>query len=71
MLKELSEDLNSIRNNRSEMKDTLMETKNNLQRINSRVDGGKNQSAMLEHEETENNQLEQEEEKGIQKMRIA
>ena len=30
MLKELSEDLNSIRNNRSEMKDTLMETKNNL-----------------------------------------
>ena len=33
MLKELSEDLNSIKKSQSEMKDTLMEIKNNLQGI--------------------------------------
>ena len=43
MLKELSEDLNSIKNIQSEMKDTLIETKNNLQRINRRVDKTKNE----------------------------
>ena len=31
MLKELSEDLSSIKNTQSEMKDTLIEIKNNLQ----------------------------------------
>ena len=71
MPEELSEDLSSIKKIQSEMKDSLIETKSDLQGNNSRVDGGKNQSAMLEHEEAENNQLEQEEEKGIQKMRTA
>ena len=37
MLKELSEDLSSIKNTQSEMKDTLIEIKNNLQGNNSRV----------------------------------
>ena len=37
MLKELSEDLNSIKKSQSEMKDTLIEIKNNLQGNNSRV----------------------------------
>ena len=38
MLKELSEDLNSIKKIQSETKDTLSEIKNNLQGNNSRVD---------------------------------
>ena len=38
MLKELSEDLNSIKKIQSEMKDTLIEIKNNLQGNNSKVD---------------------------------
>ena len=38
MLRNLSEDLNSIKNIQSEMKDTLIEIKHNLQEINSRVD---------------------------------
>ena len=37
MLKEISEDLNSIKKTQSEMKDTLIEIKNNLQGNNSRV----------------------------------
>ena len=36
MLKELSEDLNSIKEIQSERKDTLIEIKNNLQGNNSR-----------------------------------
>ena len=38
MLKELSEDLNSIKQIQSEMKDILIEIKNNLQANNSGVD---------------------------------
>ena len=38
MLKKLSEDLNSRKKSQSEMKDTLIEIKNNLQGNNSRVD---------------------------------
>ena len=37
MLKELSEDLSSLKKIRSETKDTLIEIKNNLQGNNSRV----------------------------------
>ena len=37
MVKELSEDLSSIKKIQSEMKDTLIEIKNNLQENNSRV----------------------------------
>ena len=66
MLKESGEDLNSIKKIQSEMKDTLIETKNNLQGNNSRVDEAKNQINDLEHKEAKNNQSEQEE-KRIQK----
>ena len=51
MLKELSEDLSSIKKIQSEMKDTLIEIKNNLQGNNSRVDEGGNQINDLEHKE--------------------
>ena len=44
MLKELSEDLNSIKKAQLEMKDTLIEIKNNLQGNNSTVDEAENQS---------------------------
>ena len=43
MLKELSEDLNSIKMIQSEMKDTPIEIKNNLQGNNRRVDKAENQ----------------------------
>ena len=43
MVKELSEDLNSIKKIQSEMKDTLIEVKNSLQGNNSRVDEAENQ----------------------------
>ena len=43
MLKELSEDLSSIKNIQSEMKDMLLEIKNNLQGNNSTVDEAENQ----------------------------
>ena len=65
MLKKLSEDLNSIKKIQSEVKDTLIEIKNNLQGNNSRVDEAKNQINDLEHKETKNNQSEQQEEKTI------
>ena len=51
MLKELSEDLSSIKKIQSEMRDTLIVTKNNLQGNNSRVDEAKNQINDLEHKE--------------------
>ena len=49
MPKQLSEDLNSIKKTQSETKDTLIEIKNNLQGINSRVDEAENQLNDLEH----------------------
>ena len=55
MLKELREDLNSIKKIQSEMKDTLIKIKNNLQENNSRVDKAKNQINDLEHKEAKNN----------------
>ena len=61
MLKELSVDLNCIKKMESEMKDTLIEIKNNLQRNNSTVDDTENQINDLEHKEEKNNQSEQEE----------
>ena len=70
MLKELSEDLSSIKNTQSEMKDTLIEIKNNLQGNNIGVDEAKNQINDLEHREPKNNCPEQQEEKRIEKMRI-
>ena len=47
MLKELSEDLNSIKKIQSEMKDTLIEIKNNVPGNNSRVDEAENQVNVL------------------------
>ena len=49
MLKELSEDLNSIKNIQSETKDTLIEIKNSLQGNSSKVNEAKNQINDLEH----------------------
>ena len=66
MLKELSEDLKSIKKIQSEMKHSLIEIKNNLQG-NSRVDEAENQINDLEHKEAKNNQSEQEEEKNPKK----
>ena len=72
MLSELSENFNSIKKIQSEMKDTLIEIKNNLQGINSRVDEAENQISNLKYEEAQNTQSEQQEsKKRIQKqMRI-
>ena len=61
MLKELSEDLNSIKRIHSEAKDTLIEIKNNLQGNNSRVDEAENQIDDLKHKEPKNTQSEREE----------
>ena len=61
MLKQLSEDLSSIKRTQSEMKDTLSEIKNNLQGNNSRVNEAKNQIHDLGHKEAKNNQPEQQE----------
>ena len=51
MLKELSEDLSSIKKIQSEMKDTLIEVKKNLHGNNNRVDEAENQINDLEHKE--------------------
>ena len=51
------------------MKVILIEVKKNLQGINKGVDEAKNQINDLEHKEEKNIQSEQQEEKGIQKMR--
>ena len=62
MLKELSGDLNSIKKIQSEIKDTLIKIKNNVQGNNSRVDEAENQINDLEHKEAKNSQSEQEKE---------
>ena len=49
MLRELNEDFNSIKKIQSEMKDTLIEIKNNLQGNNSRMGEAENQINNLEH----------------------
>ena len=48
MLKKLTEDLSSIKKIQSETKDTLIETKNNLQGNNSKMDEAENQINDLE-----------------------
>ena len=67
---ELSEDFNSIEKTQSEMKDTLIEIKNNLQGNQSRVDEAENQINDLEHKEAKNSQSEQEE-KRVQKNKAS
>ena len=61
MFKELSEDLNSIKNIQWETKDTLIEIKNIWKGNNSRVDEAENQINDLEPKEAKNNQSEQQE----------
>ena len=56
MLKEHSEDLNSIKKIQSEIKDMLIEIKNNLWGNSSRMDAADNQISDLEHKEAKNNQ---------------
>ena len=63
MLKEVSEDLNNIKKDQSETKDTPIEMKNNLQRISGRVDEVKNQISDLGYKEAKNTQSEQSGEK--------
>ena len=67
MLKELSEDLSSIKKTQSETKDILIEIKNNLQGNNGGVDEAENQINDLEHKEAKNHQSEQQEEKESKK----
>ena len=69
MLEELSGYFNNIKKTQAEMKVTLSEIKKNLQGTNSGMDEAKNQINDLEHKEEKNIQSEQQEEKGIQKMR--
>ena len=59
MLKELSENLNSLKMIQSEIKNTLIEIKNNLQGNNSTVSGAKITINYLEHKETKNSDSEQ------------
>ena len=61
MLKELSEDLNSIKKIQSETIHSLTEIKNNLQGNNSVVDEAENQINNLEHKEEKNTQSEEQE----------
>ena len=51
MLMELGQDFNCIKKIQSEMKNTLIEIKNNLQRKNSRLEEAKSQTNDLEHKE--------------------
>ena len=69
MLKELSENLSSIKKIQSEMKDTLIEIKNNLQQNNSRVNEAKNQINDLNIRK-QNTTLENGKKKESKKMRI-
>ena len=57
MMKELSEDLSSIKKTQSEMKDTLTEIKNNLPGVTSRVDEAENPIGYLEYKKAKHNQL--------------
>ena len=70
MLNELSDNFNSIKSIQSEIKDTLIEIKNNLQGTNSEGDEAENQINDLECKEAKDNQSEQLEEKESKKMRI-
>ena len=58
MLKQLSEDLSSLKKTQSEMREMLIEIKNNLQGNNSRVDEPESQINDLEHKEAKTNQSE-------------
>ena len=71
MLKELSEGLSSIKKTQSEMRDTLIEMKNNLQKNNSRVSEAEDQINILEHKEAKTTNQNKKKKKESKKMRIA
>ena len=68
MLKELREDLHSVKKTSQKTKDTLIEVKNNSQGNNSRLVEAENKINDLEHMEAKNNQSEQQGEKRFQKI---
>ena len=70
MLKELNEDLNSIKKIQSEMKDILIAIKNNSEESNSRVDEAKNQINDLQHKEEKTTNQNSKKKKECKKMRI-
>ena len=59
MLKKLNKNLNSINKIQSEGKDTVIETKNNIQGNSNRVDEAENHINELDHKEVKINQEEQ------------
>ena len=63
ILKELNEDLDSIKKIQSDVFGKTIEIKNNLQGNNSRVDEAESQINDLEHKESKNNQSEQKKKK--------
>ena len=70
MLKELSEDLNSIKNIHSEMKDTLIEKMQQFTGNDNRVDEVKNQINELEHKEEKTTNQSNKKKKESKKVRI-
>ena len=70
MLKELAEDLDSIKKIQSKMKDSLIEIKNNLQGNNSRVDEARKHISDLEYKEAKNNHQSEQNRKKTPKKRI-
>ena len=70
MLKEISEDLSSIKKIQSETNDTLLEIKNNLQGNNSRVDEAENQINNLENKEAKTSNQNNKKKKESPQMKI-
>ena len=69
-LKEIGEDLGSIKMTQSERKDSLIEKKNNLQGNNRRVDEAENEINDMEHKAPKLKQSEQQGEKITPQKRI-
>ena len=72
MLKELSEDLSSMKKTQSAVKGTHIKIKNNLQGNNGKVDEAKNQINDLEHKEAKKTtfQNKKKKKKGSKRTRI-
>ena len=58
MLNKLNENLKRMKNNQSGIKDALIERKNNLQGVNSRMDESEIQISDLKYNEAKNTQSE-------------
>ena len=70
MLKELNEDLSSIKKTQSETNDTLIEIKNNLQGNNSRMDGARIKSMIWNIRKQKTTMQNNKKKKESKKMRI-